>query len=234
MSIRLITFDLDDTLWDNRPVIEGAETAMRDWLLEHTPALGALPVEHLWGIRAEVLAAEPTLRHRLSELRRRTLRRALEGVGYPADEALDLAEGAFQAMLHARHRITFYPDTVPTLERLANQYALGVITNGNADVRRLGLADYFQFALCAEELGIGKPDPTPFLEAVRRAGVGAAEAVHIGDHPADDIEGARGAGLRAIWFNPEGKIWTGDRLPDAEINSLAELPSVLARWARWH
>src|SRR5690606_28751942 len=59
MSIQLITFDLDDTLWDNRPVIEGAETAMRDWLMEHTPALGALPVEHLWAIRGEVLAAEP-------------------------------------------------------------------------------------------------------------------------------------------------------------------------------
>ena len=139
MSIQLITFDLDDTLWDNRPVIEGAETAMRDWLMEHTPALGALPVEHLWAIRGEVLAAEPALKHRLSELRRRTLRRALEGVGYAAEDAVDLAEGAFQAMLHARHRITFFPDTVPTLERLAMRYSLGVITNGNADVRRLGL-----------------------------------------------------------------------------------------------
>jgi putative hydrolase of the HAD superfamily len=234
MSIRLITFDLDDTLWDNRPVIEGAETAMRDWLMEHTPALGTLPVEHLWAIRAEVLAAEPTLKHRLSELRRRTLRRALVGVGYSAEDAVDLAEGAFQAMLHARHRITFFPDTVPTLERLANRYSLGVITNGNADVRRLGLADYFKFALCAEELGIGKPDPTPFREALKRGGVDAGEAVHIGDHPADDIEGARRAGLRAIWFNPLGKEWSGEQLPDAEITSLAELPGVLARLARWH
>ncbi|MNR24663.1 Flavin mononucleotide phosphatase YigB [compost metagenome] len=101
-------------------------------------------------------------------------------------------------------------------------------------MRRLGLADYFKFALCAEELGIGKPDPTPFLEALRRGGVDAGEAVHIGDHPADDIEGARRAGLRAIWFNPLGKEWSGEQLPDAEITSLAELPGVLARLARWH
>ena len=45
MSIRLITFDLDDTLWDNRPVILGAEAAMRDWLALHTPRLAAQPVK---------------------------------------------------------------------------------------------------------------------------------------------------------------------------------------------
>ncbi|AYC34803.1 HAD family hydrolase [Pseudomonas cavernae] len=230
MSIRLITFDLDDTLWDNRPVILGAEAAMRDWLTRHAPLLAALPVEHLWGIRSQLLAAEPALKHRLSELRRRTLLQALQGVGYYPAEAKDLAEGAFQAMLHARHRITLYPDTVSTLELLATRYHLGVITNGNADVRRLGLADYFQFALCAEELGIGKPDPHPFQEALRRVGVSAQQAVHIGDHPGDDIAGARAAGLRAIWFNPEGKEWGDDRPPDAQIRSLGELPALLMNW----
>lgn len=230
MSIRLITFDLDDTLWDNRPVILGAEAAMRDWLALHTPRLAAQPVEHLWAIRNQLLKAEPALRHRLSELRRRTLFHALEGVGYTRQEAVALAEGAFQAMLRARHAITFYPDTVPTLEALATRFHLGVITNGNADVRRLGLADYFQFALCAEDLGIGKPDPTPFREALKRVGVSADQAVHVGDHPGDDIRGAQDCGLRAIWFNPSGEAWDGDDLPDAEIRSLAELPAVLQRW----
>ncbi|WP_137819027.1 HAD family hydrolase [Pseudomonas sp. 2FG] len=232
MSIQLVTFDLDDTLWDNRPVIEGAEAAMRDWLILHAPQLGGLPVEHLWAIRSKLLAGEPTLKHRLSELRRRTLFHALEGVGYPHQEAMALAEGAFQAMLHARHRITFFAETVPTLELLAGRFILGVITNGNADVRRLGLADYFQFALCAEELGVGKPDPRPFLTALQRAGVAASAAVHIGDHPGDDIQGAREAGMRAIWFNPERKDWSAAERPDAEIHSLAELPAVLHGWTK--
>ena len=104
-----------------------------------------------------------------------------------------------------------------------------MLTNGNADVRRLGLADYFRFALCAEELGVGKPDPTPFREALKRAGVEASAAVHIGDHPNDDIAGARRAGMRAIWFNPNGKPWAGEEEPSAEIRSLAELPALLAR-----
>ncbi|WP_027896527.1 HAD family hydrolase [Zestomonas thermotolerans] len=230
MSIRLITFDLDDTLWDNRPVIQGAEAAMRDWLAVHAPRLVERPVEFLWAIRSRLVAHEPGLRHRLSELRRRTLFHALTEVGYPRHEALRLAEGAFQAMLSARHRITFFPDTVPTLETLAGRYHLGVITNGNADVRRLGLADYFQFALCAEELGVGKPDPAPFREALKRVGAHPDQAVHIGDHPGDDIRGALAAGLRAVWFNPGGLDWEGEDAPDGQIRSLAELPGLLARW----
>jgi len=230
MSIQLITFDLDDTLWDNLPVITGAEAAMRDWLSKNAPLLAAQPVEHLWTIRSQVLAAEPRLRYRLSELRRRTLFQALEGVGYSAEHAKDMAEHAFHAMLDARHHITFFDDTVPTLERLTERYMLGVITNGNADVRRLGLADYFRFALCAEDLGVGKPDPLPFITALQHAGVAAAAGVHVGDHPADDIRGAQNAGMRAVWFNPQGKSWEGDGQPDAEITALAQLPGVLAQW----
>ena len=231
MSIQLITFDLDDTLWDNLPVITGAEAAMRSWLNDHAPLLAALPVDHLWGIRSQVLADDPTLRYRLSELRKRTLFLAMQGVGYGHEESLSMAEQAFHAMLDARHRITFFDDTVPTLERLTERYTLGVITNGNADVRRLGLADYFRFALCAEELGVGKPDPLPFVTALQHAGVEAHAGVHVGDHPADDIRGAQNAGMRAIWFNPQGKTWEGEGRPDAEIAALAELPTMLEQWA---
>lgn len=231
MSIRLVTFDLDDTLWDNRPVILGAETAMRDWISAHAPRLASQPVDYLGQTRGRLLEAEPSLKYRLSELRRRTLRHALEGVGHAPEEAQQLAEGAFQAMLEARHAITFFADTITTLEQLANHYHLGVITNGNADVRRLGLADYFSFILCAEELGVGKPDPKPFQEALSRSGMSAEQAVHIGDHPGDDIAGAQAAGWRAVWFNPQGNTWAGDDEADAQIRSLSELPALLQRWA---
>lgn len=232
MSIQLITFDLDDTLWDVTPVMQDAEAALRNWLALHAPRLGGVPVEHLWTIRARLLQAEPALKHRLSELRRRILLHALEGAGYSHDEARVLAEGGFQVFLAARHQVELFAEVHPTLEILANRFTLGVITNGNADVRRLGLADYFQFALCAEELGVGKPDPKPFREALKRSGIAAQHAVHIGDHPSDDIAGAQAAGLRAIWFNPQGRAWEAEQTPDAQIASLAELPALLHRWNR--
>ncbi len=230
MSIQLITFDLDDTLWDTAPVIVSAEAVLREWLSEHAPNLGAVPVEHLWAIRERVLANEPGLKHRISALRRRVLFHAMEAAGYAHGEASDLADKGFEVFLHARHQIEVFPEVEPVLEILANHYALGVVTNGNADVRRLGLADYFKFALCAEDIGIAKPDARLFHEALQRGGATAETAVHIGDHPGDDIAGAQQAGLRAIWFNPAGKVWEADRLPDAEIRSLTDLPALLARW----
>ncbi|SEM59136.1 putative hydrolase of the HAD superfamily [Pseudomonas sp. ok272] len=230
MTIRLITFDLDDTLWDTAPVIASAEAVLRQWLGEHTPALGALPIEHLWAIRERVLDREPQLKHRISALRRRVLFHALIEAGYAQEHAMALADQAFEVFLHARHQLHVFPEVQPTLEILRNRYALGVVTNGNADVRRLGLADYFTFAVCAEDIGIAKPDARLFHEALQRGGATAGSAVHIGDHPGDDIAGAQQAGLRAIWFNPAGKPWEADKAPDAEIRSLTELPGLLARW----
>ena len=230
MSIQLITFDLDDTLWDTAPVIVSAEAVLRDWLAANAPTLGAVPVEHLYAIRERVVQAEPGLKHRISALRRRVLFHALEDVGYSEAHARELANEGFEVFLHARHQIEIFPEVQPVLELLRRHYTLGVVTNGNADVRRLGLADYFKFALCAEDIGIGKPDPAPFLEALRQGEVDAGAAVHIGDHPGDDIAGAQRAGLRAVWFNPQGKTWEAEGRPDAQIQRLSQLPDVSARW----
>ena len=231
MTIELITFDLDDTLWDTAPVIVSAELALREWLAEQAPQLGGVPTEHLWAIREQILTSEPQLKYRISDLRRRVLLQALREAGYAHEQATQLAGAAFEVFLQARHQLDVFPEVQPTLEQLARSYRLGVVTNGNADVRRLGLAEYFQFALCAEDIGVAKPDPRLFHEALLRAGnVVPGAAVHIGDHPGDDIAGAQQAGFRAIWYNPEGKPWGAVQRPDGEIGNLSELPELLARW----
>ena len=230
MSIQLITFDLDDTLWDTAPVIANAEVVLRDWLAGNAPDVGELPVAQLAAIRERLVTAQPDLKHRISALRRQILFHALAEAGYAPVQARALADEAFEVFLHARHLVEPFADVQPTLEILRARYTLGVVTNGNANVRRLGISDYFHFALCAEDLGIGKPDPAPFHEALRLGQAQASAAVHIGDHPSDDIAGAQRAGLRAIWYNPQGKAWTGEGRPDAEIQQLSALPEVLAAW----
>lgn len=231
MSLRLITFDLDDTLWDVASVMNAAEAALRSWLAEHAPQLGPVPIEHLWAIRQRVMAQDPSLKHRMSELRRRILQQAMLGADYPAAQALELAEQAFQVFLSARHQVEFFSGVHETLGSLAQRYQLAVITNGNADVHRLGIGHYFQHILSAEALGVGKPDPLPFQRALELSGVRAEQAVHIGDHPVDDILGARRAGLHAVWFNPQSKPWA---LPEARpgilstgLHDYAELPNDL-------
>ncbi|TFY85273.1 HAD family hydrolase [Pseudomonas nabeulensis] len=230
MSIKLITFDLDDTLWDNVPVIISAEASMREWLALHASKVGDLPLEHFASLRQRVLEQHPELKHRISILRHRVLTYAFEEAGYPQPEATEMADVCFEAFIHARHQLTPFPEAEPMLKALRQHFLLGVITNGNADVQRVGLADYFHFALRAEDIGIAKPDARLFQEALQRGGVDASAAVHIGDHPGDDIAGAQQAGLRAVWFNPQGKVWEGDKRPDAEIRNLVELPELLRNW----
>lgn len=227
MTLELITFDLDDTLWDTAPIIVSAEATLRDWLAAHAPDLGPFPHEALLAIRTRLVTAEPSLRHRISALRRLVLFHALRDAGYPEAEAKRLGDESFEVFLHARHQVELFADVLPTLEQLGKHYTLGVVTNGNADVRRLGLMNHFKFALCAEDLGIGKPDPAPFLEALRLGGAQASGAVHVGDHPTDDVAGAQRAGMRAIWYNPQRKPWEAEHKPDAEIHSLAQLPETL-------
>lgn len=228
MTIELITFDLDDTLWHTAPVIMRAEETLRQWLAVNAPDVGALEPGTFQAIREQVLSEHPHLKHRISALRRHVLFHALREAQYA--DAHALADAAFEVFIEARHALEVFPQVEPMLAVLARDYALGVVTNGNADVRRIGLGHHFRFVLCAEDIGIAKPDARLFQEALQRGGVDASAAVHIGDHPGDDIAGAQQAGLRAVWFNPTGKVWEGDKLPDAQIRSLTELPPLLKSW----
>ncbi len=229
MSIRLITFDLDDTLWSVKPVIIAADTTLRAWLAEHATRLEVLTVERLQQLRAEVVQLQPHLDRQVSELRYQVLRRALLQSGYAPIEAQEIAEQAFQVFLAARQNVELFSDVLPTLEQLRREYMLGALSNGNADVRRVGLGEYFSFALNADMLGMAKPEPQVFLTALARAQVPAAQSVHIGDHPQDDVFGAQQVGMRTVWFNPERSIWTGEREPDAQISQISQLPDVLSR-----
>jgi putative hydrolase of the HAD superfamily len=68
-------------------------------------------------------------------------------------------------------------------------------------MRHCGLDAYVNALIVSEEAGVSKPDPAIFAIALERLGVVASDAVMIGDSWAADVEGAIGAGVRAIWFN---------------------------------
>ena len=202
-QIRLLTFDLDDTLWDNRPVLLAAEQSLYDWLVQHYPRIGEhFTVESMRELRMTLARRDPRVRYHMTALRKRSLQLAAETAGY--DDSL--VEPAFDWFLQARHRITPYDDVVPALQKLRKAgYLLGSLTNGNADVNRLGLGDLFNLSVSAESLGSAKPDPGMYEEACRLAGVDATQLAHIGDEPETDIAGALAAGATAIWMNRFGR-----------------------------
>lgn len=231
MSIQLITFDLDDTLWSVQPVIVAADNTLRAWLASHAARLEVLTSERLQQLRHEVVQLQPDLDRRVSEVRYQMLLRAFLQSGYAETEARETAEQAFQVFLAARQNVELFADVRPTLEQLRSDYMLGALSNGNADIRRVGLGEYFSFALNADMLGMAKPEPAVFLAALARAQVQPGHSVHIGDHPHDDVFGAQQVGMRTIWFNPEGHAWTGEREPDAQVSQIAQLPDVIKRFA---
>ncbi|MCL4119258.1 UNVERIFIED_CONTAM: hypothetical protein GTU68_060409 [Idotea baltica] len=195
----------------------------------HAPTLGSNPADAVTKTRTTLLTADPSLKFRVSELRLKSLFLALVSSGLSDIESRSISQNAFQFFLAERHRIQLLPGTINTLSVLSQKYQLAVLTNGNADVRRLGLAHYFQVILSAEMIGTGKPDPKTFHELLKKSGVKAAETLHIGDHLEDDIQGAISAGLHAIWLNADCKEKPSNLHQITSINSLDELPKLLIK-----
>ena len=228
---QLITFDLDDTLWDVRPALQAAEQAQWSFLASRFPRLNldATPRDTLDIIRRTVLEEEPALAHRISLFRERFIDALLQSNGVASDEAAVAASEAFAAFLSERHAVALFGDAVPVLQALKQQYRIGAITNGNADVYKTPIGHLFDHAWRAEEFGISKPDPALFHRAFTDAGVSAAEVIHVGDCHRNDVRGAVSAGATAIWFNPEG----GDsRVAASVVKNLAELPAAIAQIER--
>lgn len=93
-----------------------------------------------------------------------------------------------------------------------------------------GLLDGFTGMVFSDECGIRKPDPAIFHLALRRLGVAAQHAVHVGDDARLDIEGAQAAGLRVIQVVGAGPLHCG-LAPDASIVGLSGLPAAVDRLA---
>jgi len=196
-QIRAIALDLDDTLWPMRPALVEAERALSAWLAQRAPATAALLTPQARAeLRARVLAEHPQRAHDVSFLRRESLRLAMRAGG----DAADLADEAFEVFLAARQRVSVYEDVVPVLRRWSARYRLVAISNGNADIARVGLGEFFVAQVSAHAVGFGKPDARIFLEACRRLGVEPGVVLHAGDDVELDVRAARRAGLQAAWI----------------------------------
>ena len=229
--IRAITFDLDDTLWDVAPAIERAERDLRAWLDAHCPDMAArYDREALFEIRSMLIAKTPPLQHDVSELRVQVLKTALLRSGYRAAQAEHLARAGFDVFLASRHVIEYFEHAADVLRALRRRYVIGALTNGNADVHRLDIGPLFHFAIQAGDVGMSKPDPAMFEEAMRRTRLGPAEIVHVGDHLENDVAGAKRLGWYTVWVNrAEAPGPSGPAAADAEVSCLSELPPAIAR-----
>ena len=221
--VRAITLDLDDTLWPVWPTIERAETTLRAWLTPRAPGAARLSADRhaMRRVREALISAQPGITHDLGALRREAIRALLREAG----EDPALAEPAYDVFYDARQRVDLYPDALSTLEALSARFPVIALSNGNADVHRVGIGRYFRGAVNPLTTGTSKPDPRIFLAAASSAGVAPEAVLHIGDDAQLDGAGALAAGMQTIWVNRSDDRWPAELpgMPHAEVTSLTAL-----------
>ncbi|MGY6039273.1 HAD-IA family hydrolase [Aeromonas sp. AE23HZ002T15] len=226
--VAAISFDLDDTLYDNGPAIARAEQWMLAHLRSEYLATAMLDKASWLALKRDLLLTRPELRDDVSLARQQGIREALVQGGMGADQAQQEAERVFDAFLTERSKIEISRDTHDLLARLGARYPLVVITNGNLDLAQAGLADYFTL-VCKAGLGARmKPAPDMFLAVQAALRLPPDRILHVGDHPESDVLGARLHGFRAAWLNETGQSARSLRLlPDVELSRLSELAELL-------
>lgn len=225
-KIKAISLDLDDTLWPIWPVIARAEQALQDWLRPHAPATAALlaDTEQRLALRREVQQQRPEIGHDLRTLRQELIRLGLQRSG----EDTALVASAYEVFIAERMRVELYEDARPALVWLAARFPLVAVSNGNADVHRIGIGEFFHADLSAQNFGIGKPDARIFHAAAQAAGARPNEVLHVGDDAALDVLGGLNAGMQTVWVNRAGHDWAHETLrPHATVDDMAQLCALL-------
>ena len=221
--------DLDDTLFDHQHCAREALLGVRGL----HDGLGGIDAQTLEAAHAtileelhlDVLAGRVALDAARVERFRRLYRSA--GIDADADLAVRTAAAYRDGYIKARKPV----DGAARFLAAVRERAAVVIVSNNLlheqreKLRGCGLDRYVDVLVVSEEVGVSKPAPRIFEVALERAAVAAGEAVMVGDSWPNDVEGARAAGIRAIWFNRDGRS-----APDPAVPVLRSLEVSTESW----
>lgn len=230
-KISALTFDLDDTLYDNRPVILRTTQAVLSFVQDYHPNLRDLSSADYEVFRQQLVQQNPDVVHDVSEWRRQALVLAMLDAGLSATDAREGADAAMVHFDHWRSQITISQENHETLTQLAAKWPLVAITNGNAKPERFGLGQYFSFVLRAGPDGRSKPFSDMYQLAATRLNIPLGEILHVGDDLTTDVAGSIRSGMQACWINlrqddlmtaPDSRL-----LPHLEISRLASLRALI-------
>lgn len=224
--MRAVLFDVDDTLFDR----QGAQLEVLDIVLRECGAIFA-GIDKRTIIEAFLGSDRVTTWEYYDEVY------TIEGIRLRRQQAfLDLLGlDVTLAQEVSEVYIAWYPRTdAPVagakgvVEALGARFPLGVVSNGLPDVQyikleTLAIRHLFDCIVLSEELGIRKPDAKIFWHAADLLDVAPGDCLYVGDSYANDIVGAKQAGMRACWFNPGGRAVPGNVKADFEVRRLEEM-----------
>jgi putative hydrolase of the HAD superfamily len=154
----------------------------------------------------------------------------------PLDDFSALADYFDRSLLEANPGPTLIDGAAEAVQRLAQRYRLGVISDSGLStgktlrhfLRRDGLLDCFTCTTFSDEVGVSKPHARIFQVTLERLGAQPQEAVHIGDLTHSDIAGAKAIGMQAVRLTTNYDDANRSVEPDAVVNSYAEFEEWLA------
>lgn len=228
--IKAITFDLDDTLYDNSMIVDKAEEEMLKTLQKHQQ-LANLTLDLYYQEKNLILSLNPEIYHDVIAWRIDTIKSLLSKTNIPVLQHTNIIDDALGCFNIWRHKMVIPESTHILLAKLAKKYPLAVITNGNVDVNKIGLGDYFQFSLRGGPDGRSKPFPEIFDLAAKKLAVAKNYILHVGDNLQTDVNGAINNGYLSCWINIFGQdiyhLADTRCLPHVEITRLPELDNLL-------
>jgi len=229
--ITALSFDLDDTLYSNRPIMQNAEKQMLIYFQEHFPQTaeqGEQACRQYWRqFRGKAIAKQPNLVHDVSALRLYSYTLAIKALGYSQQQSEQQAIAAFAHFIHHRSDFTFPQSSKLLLEKLATKYPIVAITNGNVNFEKLGLDKLFQQIYHPTVSIKSKPDSAMFTLACQYLAIKPQQLLHVGDCGKSDVLGALQANCQVAWLN---KYDVGKKitvLPSVELSSLTQLNNLL-------
>lgn len=239
--IEAVLFDGDQTLWDFQKVMRTALLAVLHDIRAARPgaAAEALRIADLQADRNAVARELLGVEFNLARLRRLgfalTLRRLRTDEAVRTDSLDDeaLAGALTTTYFSARDQDpALFDDTLPCLETLRSQYRIGLLSNGSRLPEAIGLGGFFEVVVFAQDHQVTKPDRGIFEVVERQMHLDPGACVLVGDHPLNDVVGAKRSGWRAVWIDRDGGgpyvAPSGyDQVPDAVITSLDQLPRAL-------
>ncbi|MBD1559339.1 5-amino-6-(5-phospho-D-ribitylamino)uracil phosphatase YigB [Vibrio sp. S9_S30] len=229
-TIKAMTFDLDDTLYDNRSVILRLEAEVFQWIAHHYPKCAPFTKADWLTFKSLARENNPDVAGDVTLLRRAQLALGLAHVGYEEEAIPDIIDQIMEQVFYWRHQIDIPEETHHVLAELSQRMPLVAITNGNVDPEKIGLGQYFSLVLKAGPNGEAKPHREMFDKAVSFLGLKPSEILHVGDHPVSDVFGAKESGLLACWFNDQMCNTATERdmrlIPDIEVTQLSHLTKV--------
>lgn len=215
-QIKAITFDLDDTLYDNVPVLKHAEAQFIQYLSRALQQ--PLTLEAFNQYKKKCVMADEMLIHDVVKLRIAAILLLLEERHYGfSPQHVEIAQQAMNVFIHYRSQIQLETKVHQLLARLKQNYRLGAITNGNADVEAMEIAHYFDFCLKAGADGLSKPHSDLFQKAEKIWQLEPSQLLHVGDNLETDVLGARNANWHSAWLCLDNAAFLDPDLKGASV-----------------